>query len=290
LPVDLSPQTLKVLVQLAERPDELVTREEIKASLWPGQFYGDFDSRLNFAIKKLREALGDNAERPRYIQTVRNAGYRFIAPVQDLEPISSVISDQLGARRSELRPEPPQATLPVHNESYRAANRFLMALVIVSTMTVAAMAAFLVRHVGLSRSSVSEVQASAAVTKPEVAPEIASVSPVRPQSRQRIVIKGRGFGSHVPYSDTDSPYLAIRDKTAHWAAGRIIPWNWDEVMLDVESWTDSQIVLSGFSGSYGEQGWKLNTGDELEIAVWNPQSGAASAVYGLTVISAGASR
>jgi hypothetical protein len=61
-------------------------------------------------------------------------------------------------------------------------------------------------------------------------------------------------------------------------------------MLDVESWTDSQIVLSGFSGSYGEQGWKLNTGDELEIAVWNPQSGAASAVYGLTVISAGASR
>jgi DNA-binding winged helix-turn-helix (wHTH) protein len=290
LPVDLSPQTLKVLTTLAERPDQLVTREEIKASLWPGQFYGDFDSRLNFAVKKLRETLGDNAERPRYIQTVRNAGYRFIAPIQELGPISSVISDQLAARQNELRPEPPPATLPAHNGFSRGANTFLLALVIVSVLAVAAMATFMLKHVGLSRSAGSEVPTSPAVTRPELAPEIATVSPILPQSRQRIVIRGRGFGSHVPYSHTDSPYLAIRDKTAHWAAGRIIPWNWDEVMLDVDSWTDGQIVLSGFSGSYGERGWKLNPGDDLEIVVWNPQSGAGSVAHDAKVNSATATR
>lgn len=110
-------------------------------------------------------------------------------------------------------------------------------------------------------------------------PEISSVTPILPQARQRIVIQGRGFGLHVPYARTDTPYLAIRDDTAHWAAGRVVPHNWDEVMLDVDSWTDDQIVISGFSGDYGKNGWKLTEGDEVEIAVWNPQSGVGPARY-----------
>jgi DNA-binding winged helix-turn-helix (wHTH) protein len=77
VPIDLSPQLLRVLVMLAERPGELVTRKEMKEALWQGQSYGDFDSRLNFVVKKLREVLGDDAEQPRYIQTVRGSGYRF---------------------------------------------------------------------------------------------------------------------------------------------------------------------------------------------------------------------
>jgi hypothetical protein len=94
----------------------------------------------------------------------------------------------------------------------------------------------------------------------------------------------------VPYSHTDSPYLAIRDLTAQWAAGRIIPQNWDEVTLDVESWTDTQIVVNGFSGSYGPNGWMLSFADQLEIAVWNPQSGAGPALYHAEVVSARARR
>ena len=84
---------------------------------------------------------------------------------------------------------------------------------------------------------------------------------------------------HVAYARTDSPYLAIRDETVHWAAGRLMPHNWDEVMLDVESWNDNQIVITGFSGDYGKKGWKLAEGDELEIAIWNPQNGAGPALY-----------
>jgi len=95
LPVDLPPQALRVLAMLAERPDEVVTRQEIKEALWPGQSYGDFDSRLNFAVKKLREALGDDADRPRYVQTVRNAGYRFIARVREPQRLSSVLPNSV---------------------------------------------------------------------------------------------------------------------------------------------------------------------------------------------------
>ena len=121
-------------------------------------------------------------------------------------------------------------------------------------------------------------------------PEISSVTPILPQARQRIVIQGRGFGLHVPYARTDTPYLAIRDDTAHWAAGRLVPHNWDEVMLDVESWTDEQIVISGFSGDYGKNGWKLAEGDDLEIAVWNPQNGVGPARYRVHVASSSTGR
>jgi hypothetical protein len=113
--------------------------------------------------------------------------------------------------------------------------------------------------------------------------DISFVSPILPQPNQTIAIRGTGFGMHTPYKCTDSPFLAFRDHTARWAAGRIIPQNWDEVTLDVRSWEDTQIVLSGFSGSYGLNGWTLSSGDEVEIAVWNPQSGRGPAVYHLTV-------
>jgi DNA-binding winged helix-turn-helix (wHTH) protein len=96
LPINLSPQSLRVLVILVGRPGDLVTRKEIKDTLWPGESYGDFDSRLNFSVKKLREALSDDAERPRYVQTVRNAGYRFIAPVREIPPASLAIEGDVG--------------------------------------------------------------------------------------------------------------------------------------------------------------------------------------------------
>jgi hypothetical protein len=123
-----------------------------------------------------------------------------------------------------------------------------------------------------------------AATQAEYEPHIFSVTPIFPQARQRIIIRGRGFGLHVAYAHTDSPFLAIRDLTANWAAGRTIPQNTDDVSVDVENWTDVEIVISGFSGEYGLNEWKLTTGDELEIAVWNPQSAIGPALYHVTVI------
>ena len=275
LPVDLSPQLLRVLVMLADRPGELVTRKEIKEALWPGQSYGDFDSRLNFAVKKLRELLGDDAEQPRYIQTVRNAGYRFIAPVRD--PLPRDQADHVEPSQSGTLHEATQEILVSHRVLQ------VVALVTVVVVAVAAATVLAVRQRGPNLSGSAEVRVQPASMQGESGPEIASVTPIFPQARQRIVIKGRGFGLHVPYTHTDSPYLAIWDDTAHWAAGRIIPWNYDDVMLDVENWTDTEVVVSGFSGDYGRNGWTLNPGDSLVVAIWNPQSGVGPAKYGTRV-------
>src|SRR3954470_18113283 len=79
--IRLQDQPLKVLVMLLERPGELVTREELKQRLWTESEFGDFDQGINVAIKKLRTALGDSSDNPRFIETLARRGYRFIAPV-----------------------------------------------------------------------------------------------------------------------------------------------------------------------------------------------------------------
>ena len=79
LMIGLRGQSFAVLAMLLERPGEVVTREDLRRHLWPKDVFVDFDSNLNTAVARLREALGDSAERPRFIETVPKLGYRFIA-------------------------------------------------------------------------------------------------------------------------------------------------------------------------------------------------------------------
>jgi len=79
--IKLNEQPFQVLALLLERPGELVTREELQASLWPSDTFVDFDVSLNGAVKRLRQALGDESDNPRFIETLYRRGYRFIAPV-----------------------------------------------------------------------------------------------------------------------------------------------------------------------------------------------------------------
>src|SRR5689334_21216415 len=74
-------QPLKVLEILLESPGEVVTREELRSRVWANESFGDFDQAVNIAIGKLRVALGDSAENPRFIETLPKRGYRFIADV-----------------------------------------------------------------------------------------------------------------------------------------------------------------------------------------------------------------
>src|SRR5579862_5372227 len=76
-------QPFQVLSLLLEHPGDLVTRDELRKKLWPGDTFVDFDTGLNSAVKKLRDALCDSAEEPRYIETLPRRGYRFIAQVQN---------------------------------------------------------------------------------------------------------------------------------------------------------------------------------------------------------------
>ncbi|HEY8182466.1 MAG TPA: winged helix-turn-helix domain-containing protein [Thermoanaerobaculia bacterium] len=78
--IRIQDQPFRILAILLERAGEIVTREELRERLWPTEFV-DFDHSLNTAIRKLREALGDSAENPRFVETLARRGYRFIAPV-----------------------------------------------------------------------------------------------------------------------------------------------------------------------------------------------------------------
>jgi DNA-binding winged helix-turn-helix (wHTH) protein/Tol biopolymer transport system component len=80
--VKLQDQPFQVLLALLERPGDVVTREELRAKLWPADTFVDFDHGLNAAVKRLRDALGDTAENPRFIETLARRGYRFLVPLQ----------------------------------------------------------------------------------------------------------------------------------------------------------------------------------------------------------------
>jgi Tol biopolymer transport system component/DNA-binding winged helix-turn-helix (wHTH) protein len=78
--VPLQEQPFRVLAMLLERPGEIVTREDLQASLWPADTFVSFDEGINTAIRKLRVVFGDSADNPRFIETIPRRGYRFIAP------------------------------------------------------------------------------------------------------------------------------------------------------------------------------------------------------------------
>ncbi len=111
-------QPLKLLEVLLERPGEVITREELRNRVWPNESFGDFDQAVNIAIAKLRSALGDSADNPRYIETVPKRGYRFIADVSFVEADGrirrpdSVFADSAETQTQDLAttvvPQPPK--------------------------------------------------------------------------------------------------------------------------------------------------------------------------------------
>jgi Tol biopolymer transport system component/DNA-binding winged helix-turn-helix (wHTH) protein len=87
--VRLPPQPTKLLVLLASRAGHVVTREEIQQELWTDATFVDYDQSINFCIKRIRDVLGDDSERPRFVETIPRRGYRFVAPVAAVEEHSN---------------------------------------------------------------------------------------------------------------------------------------------------------------------------------------------------------
>jgi len=84
--IKLNAQPFQVLLLLLERPGDLLTREEISHALWPGGTFVDYEHGVNSAVNRIREALGDTAGNPRFIETLARRGYRFVAPVERFAP------------------------------------------------------------------------------------------------------------------------------------------------------------------------------------------------------------
>ena len=115
-PVSLRPQPLRLLALLIARPGDLVSRQDIQRVLWSDDTFVDFDQGMNHSIRELRAALGDDAEAPRFIQTLPKRGYRFVAPLNSViatEVPSAVVSIDTPAPLesvSTVRTSPPRAT------------------------------------------------------------------------------------------------------------------------------------------------------------------------------------
>jgi DNA-binding winged helix-turn-helix (wHTH) protein len=97
--IRLQEQPFLILALLLEHPGELVTREEIRQKLWSHNTYVEFDAALNTAVRKLRKALNDPADNPRFLETVPRRGYRFVAAVALPPEPQSVASIEPGVRR-----------------------------------------------------------------------------------------------------------------------------------------------------------------------------------------------
>jgi hypothetical protein len=120
-------------------------------------------------------------------------------------------------------------------------------------------------------------------------PVISAVSTIQPAPDQSITVNGSGFGTQSPY-DGISPFIMITDVTQNWNAGWSGPSGADLVTLSIRSWTDTQILIQGFTGRYGQENWTLNNEDRVTVKVWNPQTGAGPSSCTQIVGSASSSR
>jgi cholera toxin transcriptional activator len=91
--VRLQEQPFQVLAALLQNAGQVVTRDELRGTIWPADTFVDFDHSLNTAINKIRESLGDSASSPRFVETLARRGYRFVAPVETISAAPAVAED-----------------------------------------------------------------------------------------------------------------------------------------------------------------------------------------------------
>jgi TolB-like protein/Tfp pilus assembly protein PilF len=115
--VKLQEQPFRLLAILLERPGEVKTREQLRQRLWPPDTFVDFEHSINIAVKRLREALRDSADNPRFVETLPRRGYRFIAPVETVGAIPESPREQVTSRKMTMPPSVKimLAVLPFEN-------------------------------------------------------------------------------------------------------------------------------------------------------------------------------
>ena len=123
--IRLQGQPLQVLIALLERPGELVTRDDLRERLWSGETFVDFEHGLNTAVKKARQALGDSAESPEFIETLARRGYRFIADVQ-ASTASTPVNDSAAAADHPTAGGPAGPAQPTVERPVRQLRRMLL--------------------------------------------------------------------------------------------------------------------------------------------------------------------
>jgi DNA-binding winged helix-turn-helix (wHTH) protein/Tol biopolymer transport system component len=141
--IRLPQQPLQLLSALIESPGEIVTREQLRQRLWSSDVFIDFDHGLNKSIQKLRDALGDSADSPRYIETIPRVGYRFIAPVSNGAQLLEPEADTEIQQAPSVGQGPPTPDVAAGNPGTR---RLLFAVGVVALCTAIGIALYLTNH------------------------------------------------------------------------------------------------------------------------------------------------
>jgi TolB-like protein/DNA-binding winged helix-turn-helix (wHTH) protein/tetratricopeptide (TPR) repeat protein len=172
LRIKLQDQPFQVLAMLLARPGELVAREEIRQRLWRADTFVEFDDGLNTAIKKLRAALNDSADNPRFIETVPRRGYRFLAPVTtqvsvhqtEAAEIKKALASKFGTAVSTREIAPAAASSEMLLRSAPAARHWVrswpMLAVVTLPLCTAALFSFLFKLQGFSRRPLASERAT----------------------------------------------------------------------------------------------------------------------------------
>jgi Tol biopolymer transport system component/DNA-binding winged helix-turn-helix (wHTH) protein len=176
--IKLQGQPFKVLTTLLEKPGQVVTREELQARLWGKDTVVDFDHSLGTAINKIREALGDSAENPRFIETLARRGYRFIAPVGVIEPLPETPGEtRLVAPSTSTSPTETTPTLALTEiTAATTRTRILSSPILWATLTLAALALCVAGYyVGSTRAITTPPHITQITHNGHLAPSIDSV-------------------------------------------------------------------------------------------------------------------
>lgn len=136
----------------------------------------------------------------------------------------------------------------------------------------------------------SAISRSLSLIAPDSTPTIRSVSKIKAQQTQHIVIRGKGFGTMSPYNgdsccieiSVTNPQCYYYGSYGVWNAG-YEGSNPNLVTLDIKKWTKKEIIITGFTGDYGERCWTLNAGEPISVNVWNAQSLAGPATWNGTI-------
>lgn len=248
--IKLQEQPCRVLLELTANPGRIITREELQQKLWPADTFVDFDVGLNNAVRKLRQALADNADKPSYIETIARRGYRFVAPVKEKEwqPMRASAESPSPAPRPAVHaavapPEPltPPSRFAQRRKLYLATT---LTVVLVGTLTFVAL-----RH-GLPVTPPLATE-QRLTSNPEEAPIIgALISP---------------DGKYVAYADSTGVYFRqIANGETHalplpkgtdW-----VPTSWypDSTHLLLSSWNAAFFGPEAFAPESNPSIWKLS--------------------------------
>jgi TolB-like protein/DNA-binding winged helix-turn-helix (wHTH) protein/Flp pilus assembly protein TadD len=159
----LQDQPFQVLRVLLERRGEIVTRDELKQTLWPADTFVDFDDGLNTAVRKIRDALGDSAEKPRYIETIPRRGYRFMGCLSDLRPavLSSPAEESNDSPVQEFSRSDPSAPVVLPAPAQLLSIRWRVLLTVAAALALFSIALVLYRGSSAKRTSQPRIKSLA---------------------------------------------------------------------------------------------------------------------------------